>query len=442
MTRRPIVCGVDLGSTNLKVVAVDESGAVVGRGHQPTRRSEGDGAVDVRRLTATVEDLIMSVCGDRFAVAAVAIAGVGEDGVLVDDRLTPLTTALPWFHPVRQRVLADLRAEYGEVLLDAPDLPVRTDPARTLVGWSWARRQAVHASHWIALTDYVPCAWLGRPFMSDTLAARTAAWLPGPRAWAHGRVLATLGDQGLLPPVVPSGTALGPLLSSRLREAGVLDAEALVVAGGHDHPVGGWAVNRLQPGAVLDSMGTAEVLTTQSSQPDVARTATIDVAPGIRGTGTTLLTVLELDRNVAWARRDEAVSDALTALIAGDLEPSAALEGFLPGTSGGGKPGYTADIPVGAHDRASVVLATLARLGATATAGLVAPGQHPQCVFAAGGWSRSPGWMRIKRAHTPYPLEALPESEVTGVGAALLAAEAIGWRPSAGTALGRAEKRQ
>ncbi|NKF33363.1 hypothetical protein HER21_43850, partial [Pseudomonas sp. BGM005] len=57
---------------------------------------------------------------------------------------------------------------------------------------------------------------------------------------------------------------------------------AIVVAGGHDHPIGGWAADQLSPGAVLDSMGTAEVVVAQSREGRIDRRNHVEVAPGIR----------------------------------------------------------------------------------------------------------------------------------------------------------------
>jgi len=57
-------------------------------------------------------------------------------------------------------------------------------------------------------------------------------------------------------------------------------------------------------------------------------------------------------------------------------------------------------------------------------------------VFATGGWTRSPGWMAARRSLDRRPLEVLPEPEVTAVGAALIAGDALGWSQNVSNALG------
>ncbi|MFJ8931532.1 L-fuculokinase [Streptomyces sp. NPDC102364] len=434
-TRRATVLGVDIGSTNTKVVALDRDGHVVARVRRRTPRNADDPSVDADQLFDAVEDMVLEVCGDQLAVQAVCAAGIGEDGVLTGAGLHPLTRALAWFDPRRQGIFHTLSPQLGP----ADDMGVNPDPARTVVGWSWARSQAdtETAACWLALTDFASARWAGTAFLSETLAARTAAWHTTARTWMATRVAATLGATDLLPPVVRTGDLIGPLRSARLAEAGVLAPDAVVVAGGHDHPVGGWGVGLLSGGAVLDSMGTAEVVTTQSRRAAPSPADGLDSAAGIHQGGTTVLRVEELDRNVKWARLDTAVSTALDELIKGNRQPDGYLTSgtFRPGAAGGHLPRYTPDAPTDPASRASSVLGALAELGGRAIESVSAYAEPSAQVFTAGGWSRSPGWVAIKQAVTQREATAISEPEVTATGAALLAAHAIGWAPDPATAL-------
>ncbi|RKT36016.1 xylulokinase [Microbacterium sp. AG1240] len=435
-SRVPVACGVDVGSTNSKVVAIDPSGAVVARASRPTPRDAVDLSVKVDRLFDAVEEMVVEVCGEIFEVHAICVAGVGEDGVLVDERLRVLTPALTWFDPRRQDLFRALRPQ----LVDDETFDSETDPVRTVVGWAWARAHetAGRARSWLALTDLAACRWAARPFFSDTLASRTAAWRSSDRVWAFDRVTATLGSPELLPPVVATGEIVGALESTTLRAAGVIAADAITVAGGHDHPIAGWGVQQIVPGAILDSMGTAEVVVAQVPGLPVARGEHVDVAPGIRSDGRTLLRVEELARNVQWASQDADVAAHVRALLEGAAEPLPLWDSgyFVPGERGGGAPSYSSDAPRDPRARASAVLGALAVAGRDAVDAVSAgmPGRAE--VRLAGGWVRSPGWIEIKSA--VHRLRAAPilEPEVTAVGAALLAATARGWRPDAVVSLG------
>jgi len=432
--RTPVVCGVDIGSTNVKVVLLTAGGEVASRLGRATPRDR-ERCIEGPAVLAAVEGMIAAACADGYEVQAVCVAGMGEDGVLVDRRLDPVTPALPWFDVRRQEVMRRLSAR----LAPADPFDVAEDASRTLVGWAWAREQsgADAAASWIAVADLPGVRWTGRPFLSDTLASRTGAWRARDRSWAPDRVAPTLGSLDLLPPVVVAGEVVGGLHAPRLRDAGAVSADAIVVAGGHDHPIGGWGVHQMAPGAVLDSMGTAEVVVAQRPEAPSVRDGDVDLAPGIRSAGTTLLRVEELSRNVEWASRDPDVAAGIRDILEGREIPTD-LDGscFRPGARGGGAPSYTDDAPRDPRRRAADVLLALAVLGREAVSAVRGGQVDISGVRLAGGWARSPGWVQMKEIVNGYRTEPIVEPEVTAVGAALLAAAARGWTPDPAVALG------
>lgn len=434
--RGDVVLGIDVGSTNVKVVALDTTGQVVARVRRATPRPACDPTIDAEDLLDLIEQMAINACGRNFAATAACIAGVGEDGILVDDAMRPLARSLPWFDPRRRELFRTLQP----LLEPATGLGTAADAARTLVGWVWARSQpgADRAVAWLALTDFVSCRWSRTAFISDTLAARTGAWHPATRTWHTGRIHATLGSTELLPPVLRTGQVVGELRSPRLREASVLAPGAIVVAGGHDHPVGGWGVHQLYPGAILDSMGTAEVVVAQTPAPPEQAAPDVDISPGIHNSaGATVLRVEELARNMQWASQDPAVADALKRMISGDMAPDGYLlsPAFVPGAVGGLPPRYDTHAPADPVSRASAVLGALAELGGRAIADIQVLARPGAPIYTVGGWARSPGWIEAKQTVTGTTARIIAEPEVTAVGAALLAARALGWNADVTTAL-------
>ena len=437
--RVDVVCGVDIGTSNVKVIVLDRHGAVVARVVRKTPRGALGLSVDVDGLLSCIEDMIIEACSSRFLVVGVCTAGIGEDGILIDHDGHEISAPLAWFDPRRQSIFREL----GPLLGSDESFDVDSDPARTMVGWVWARSEvgAENAAHWVALTDLPGVRWTGRPFMSESLASRTGARRSRERAWSSSRIGLTLGSVDLLPPVRPTGHVAGPLNSRRLRDEGVLGCDAVVVVGGHDHLIAGWGAEQLSAGAVLDSMGTAEVIVARPSAPTHPLRRNFDIAPSIDTPGFTFLRVEELARNVQWASQDPGVAGQIQRLLEGAAPIASILEAghFIPGRRGGGTPAYAVDAPRDPRSRATAVLGALAVAGREAVSEIrpsaVVDRTARSDVWLAGGWARSPGWVAIKTAVNGFNPRLITEPELTGVSAALLAGRAIGWNPDARRAL-------
>jgi sugar (pentulose or hexulose) kinase len=407
-------------------VGIDPTGRVIFRAGAPTPR-RGDGLLHASEVLATVEHMLLRLSASGHLIMAACCAGVGEDGLVVGDRQEPLCDVLPWYHPARAETFRTISGS----LVEETALPVSTDAVRTLVGWRWAREQAGIAGgrSWLALTDWPAAFWAGQAFMSDTLAARTGAWIDSGHGWLADRVALTLGRETLLPKVLAAGEVVGKLRSPVLSRADVLAPNAVVVAGGHDHALVAWTLKQISPRAVVDSMGTAEVVVTQNSRTGIRRSALFDVGPAIQGPGTIVMAVQELARNIEWASRDPEVAAEIGRLVSGQIRPSVDSlgEAFVPGRQGGPAPAYTADAPSDPRAKASAVLQSLARNGEERLRAVSQTLDAESEIFATGGWSRSPGWMAIKESCADRKFRRVPEPEVTAVAAGLLAARAVGW---------------
>ncbi len=433
--RVPVACGIDVGTTNTKAVAITEDGVVVARASRPTPRDIDGLFIDARVLLDSIDDLVARACGDRYELHSVSAAGMGEDGVLLDGSMRPLTPALAWFDPRRQSIFKALRSD----LEDDSSFDVDADAARTLVGWLWARdnvAQEAPVATWVSLADLAISSWTAQPFMSDTIASRTAAWRSSDRAWDGARVELTLRDGSLLPPVRTGGEVVGPLAGRGFSRHDFVAADAIAVSGGHDHPVGAWGVHRMVPHAILDSMGTAEVVVATIPTSIRERSVDVDLAPAIGSKGVTRLRVEELARNVSWAAQDPNVAAQIRALLSGSSRPEPVLDSgyFTPGRKGGGQPSYSPNAPHSPRARASAVLGALAHAGQRAIDSVSHNGVASD-VRLAGGWIRSPGWLDIKASVSGNRAAAILEPEVTAVSAAMLAARARGWDPDPVSAL-------
>jgi xylulokinase len=416
-------CGVDIGSTNVKVTLVDECGRTVWTKAVPTPRLPDDGGVatDALGLVAMIEEMIVTgwrMHGRSLPLRAIAAAGVGEDGVGVRADLAPTGLALPWFDERAVTQANDLqRTSYYAV-----QAGLAIDYSRTAAKWLWLRQNRpadlLSSVFWVALTDYPAVVWTGRPFMSETLAARTACYDVYKRCWIEP--LLTAAGAPRLPPVVPGGTVVGGVRKGPLRESGAASTATVVTAGGHDHPIAAASIRRLHADALVDSMGTANLVygeTTEVAEPRLDPYLAFSVPP-MGNAGLSCLGVFELAAAIQPLCKQ---TDLVQRLLSSDRIPGIPRDRPMPIPGSSKLLVRTDDEPTEVDLRAVLEAATFyARRMFDA---ILAAGAKPAPIFATGGWARSHAFVELRASIFGQPVTVVDEPELTAIGAALIAAQ-------------------
>ncbi|MCB0084100.1 MAG: hypothetical protein KDE47_24345, partial [Caldilineaceae bacterium] len=123
-----------------------------------------------------------------------------------------------------------------------------------------------HTRLWLNMADYITYRLCGIPATDYSLASRMLCMDLRQQRWADD-LLSTVGiAPTLLAPLLPGGTALGPLLPEVAQATG-LSAKTQVAVGGHDHVCGALALGVTEPGDVLNSIGTAEAVFVPVTEP-------------------------------------------------------------------------------------------------------------------------------------------------------------------------------
>lgn len=402
-----LFCGIDIGTTNLKVLLLGEGGETEWVKSVPAPHlQDGLGTVtDARQLVATAEGLIIEGCravARGRSIAAISTGGIGEDGVATTADLTPLGHAIQW---------NDRRGEAFSHALSATEA-ARRHPAIVLdfsssAGkWQWLKterpQELAGAAHWITMTDYPLAVWSGRAFMSATLAPRTGCYDVFTRRWVDKLLAASHAPP--LPPLLEAGQLVGTLQPGPLRESGFATAQTLLVAGGHDHPVAASAIRRLLPDARIDSMGTAnatygETTTLAADHPLEGLYATLPIS-GAKGAAVIGMTEFSL----TLARHVQDVGVFYRTLL------------------------QTQDVN---HipESARQPLLQLATQTKAFWAAMTRAGVPQAAIYATGGWARSPALMQLRANVFGEPITVVDEPELVALGAALFAAQAAGASP-------------
>jgi xylulokinase len=257
-----------MGSTNVKAVVFEPDGTTVASASVPTithyprptwayykPEELWARAVEVvRRVTASLDD--------PRRIAGVAVASVAEAGVPLDRHGDPTYDAIAWFdrRTIPQREW--LGREIGEETLFART-GLSLQPIWSLCKLLWIKeneREAWSRSvRWLNVADFIAFKLSGEAITDWSLASRTLAFDIRNLRWATDILDAAGIPRAMMAPTVAGGTRIGSV--TRLAaEATGLPAGIAVAAGGHDHVCGALAAGIVEPGQILDSMGTAEAL--------------------------------------------------------------------------------------------------------------------------------------------------------------------------------------
>ncbi|WP_243795208.1 L-fuculokinase [Saccharopolyspora gloriosae] len=268
------VVGVDVGSTEIKVLVADRRGGTLSLRRTPTdwrRASRGHSELPADVLLARVLSTVSSAVqvAERSArglrVAAVAVTGMAESGVLLDRQGTPLHPIIAWFD---QRGGAELTALPGDLTREfSAHTGLPLSPLCSFAKLNWLVEQGLpprEAGRWLNVPEYVAHALGAAAITEPSLASRTGLldqatqqpWIP---ALDHLGLAASV-----LPPLTPAGTPIG-----KVEHPGVPESVRGAVLGvaGHDHPVASVAGGVWHGEHLFDSCGTSEALLRVASTP-------------------------------------------------------------------------------------------------------------------------------------------------------------------------------
>jgi len=276
---RPLLVGVDVGTTTCKAAVVSAEGTELSHGAVPIAwRSAPTGVeIDPRALV----DASLNAAERALAqapegpVLAVGITSMAETCALLGPDGEPRAPAIAW-HDLRGQHEAAAMAD----ALGADNFAVRTglpaSPLCTLAKYRWLRdhlAEAREGTRLLSVAEWVVHRLGGEQLAELSLASRTGAldreagdWWSEALDWAEV-------PAGLFPRVAPAGTPAG-----RASCGGRLEGAVLTVAG-HDHLCAAVGAGVVATSELFDSCGTAEALI-QAVRPPVGPD---DVRMGLEG---------------------------------------------------------------------------------------------------------------------------------------------------------------
>jgi xylulokinase len=454
--------GIDLGSTSLKAVVYDLDGNLVASGSRPTEKVHPN----ARRpewtvwepeqiwcgAAAAIRDAV-SQLGDPRQVRAVAVTGMGMDGLPVDGNGRWLYPFISWHDPRTGPQLAWWQEHVGvEKTFSIGGNPVWPINSALRIRWMMEHEPEIldRAEKWLLIEDFLNFLLTGRRVTDYSMASCTMLFDQRTLSWSNEMLRLSGIDRRLLCEALPSGTLIGEVTAKAAAQTGLAEGTP-VVLGGHDHLCGALPAGVFEPGRVLDVTGTWEIVTVVTEEPVLApelgrsgMTVQAHVAPGRHAIWGANVAAEMLE----WYRRQYGFEAAEKAkreggsdwehLIAAAAAAPPGAHGvmFLPHMSGAGCPmvdpkslgafvGLSNFATSGDMLRA-IVEGLCYQLLDIVRAVESCLDQRLEKFIVVGGATRNAFWMQTKADVLGRPLE-LPEiEEATPLGAAILAGVGVG----------------
>ena len=403
--------GIDLGTSGVKAVLLDENNAVLASHTEKLTVSRPHplwSEQDPQAWWQATDRVMLALAAQRSlkAVRAVGLTGQMHGAVLMGRQHEVLRPAILWNDGRSARACQQLEASVPDARKITGNLMMPGFTAPKLL-WVKEHEPAIfnQIAHVLLPKDYLRWRMTG-DFASDMSDAAGTMWLDvGKRAWSD-KLLAACGLTCDQMPTLFEGNEVTGQITAELSQRWSLPSELPVVAGGGDNAAGAIGAGIWQPGQAMLSLGTSGVCFAVSerflSNPDQAVHSFCHALPD---TWHLMSVMLSAASCLDWAARlTGQPSVAALLALAEKAQPGDRSPCFLPYLSGERTPHNNPDATGvfwgfthqhGPEDLAMAVLEGVSLGLAEGMAALQATGVRPAAVTLIGGGARSAFWRQL-----------------------------------------------
>lgn len=414
--------GLDLGTSGLKGLLIDDAQAVVAEASAPltvSRPQEGWSEQSPADWIAAVEAVLDQLAAKKSLapVRAIGLSGQMHGATFLDSADQVLRPCILW---------NDTRSAAEATEMDADPMWRAVSgnivfPGFTAPKMHWLRAHEPALADKVAKVllpkDYLRL-WLTGEHVGEMSDAAGTSWLDtGARDWSDALLAASGLSRDAMPRLVEGASASGALRAALAQRWG-FGSDVVVAGGGGDNAATAVGMGVVSAGQAFVSLGTSGVLFAANDgyRPDAA-TAVHTFCHALPGTWHQMGVILAATDALNWfAALTGATPEALTADLGPAVAPGRTL--FLPYLGGERTPLNNAAVRgafVGLDHATDRAAATRAVLDGVAFAlrdcrdALAATGTKIDTLIAAGGGSRSETWLETVATALDTPIQ-IPEA--------------------------------
>ena len=441
---QPMFLGIDVGTSSIKVIAVDPEGKLLAVANKPM-------SIDVQRPGWSEQNPVDWWAGTCLAIRQIlseinspAVLAVGLSGqmhslVSLDTSLNVMRPAILW-NDVRSSAEATyVRETVGDAslrrLVGNPSLE-----GFTVTKLLWMRNHEPqlyeNLSHMLLAKDYVRFRLTGELATDPSDASATLLFDIVNRRWSDEMCSMLDIDPGLLPRIVESAEIVATVTSVAATETG-LAVGVPVVGGGADNACAAVGAGVVSSGDALFSIGTSGTVVAPISQPSTDPGMRIhSMRHAVPSTWYLMGVVLSAGAALDWWKRSSGKA-TFDALVSEATEVKAGSDGltFLPYLSGERTPHADANargVFFGMHvgtERAHMTRAVMEGISFALRDSMELMnelGVNPSDAVAVGGGANSSTWLQMLSDVVDLPLRTVRPFEGAPLGAAMLASVGAG----------------
>ncbi|SER03460.1 xylulokinase [Faunimonas pinastri] len=403
--------GIDLGTSSVKAVLIDENQTILGSASSPLQVSRPEPGWSeqtaeswIAATTAAMDELAKAYPREMTGVRGIGLSGQMHGATLLDAADRPLRPCILW---------NDVRSAAEAAEIDAMPMARTITGNITFPGFTapkvvWVQRHEpeifAKVGKIVLPKDYLRL-WLSGEHGTDMSDAAGTSWLDvGARRWSDEMLEATGLTRDHMPPLY-EGTDVTGMLRAELAERWGISGRPVIAGGAGDNAATAAGVGTVAPGSAFISLGTSGVLFAAnerfSPNPDSAVHAFCHALPN---TWHQMGVILSAAASIEWLAQTfgTTAADLVAPLEGAAGGPGSLL--FLPYLSGERTPHNDAHIRgsfIGlSHDSdrtamARAVLEGVAYAFADSLEALRVAGATVTRATAVGGGSRSQAWLQI-----------------------------------------------
>jgi xylulokinase len=442
------VIGVDLGTSAVKILLVNQNGEVykeVSKSYpliiEKSGYSEQNPEEWVEKTTTGLAELMDQFDGNINDIEGISFSGQMHGLVLLDENNQVLRNAILWNDTRTTKQCEEIYEVVGKQQL----LEVTKNPA--LEGFTfpkilWVKENEPEiferSSVFMLPKDYLRYRITGNIHMEYSDAAGTLLLNVANREWSHVMLNLFGLSSDFCPPLVESHGFVGNVNAEFSQATGLLETTK-VFAGGADNACGAIGSGILSEGKTLCSIGTSGVVLSYEERDDLDFEGKVHYFNhGEQNTFYTMGVTLAAGYSLSWFKDTFAKDEAFDQFLEGIGEVPAGSNGllFTPYLVGERTPHADATIRgsfIGidaAHERRHFVRAVLEGITFSLNESIEIfrnSGKTIDSIISIGGGAKNEAWLQMQADIFNAKIEKLSTEQGPGMGAAMLAAYGCGW---------------